>query len=1063
METFLDRYRRQMLEKTEEIEPLKAWQFQELGLQAAYQIASIQGDDALQIMQHLAQNFPMQAKTLLNVRVDESFKEEMKHNIEVLGRNLNLQPPDAALFVNGLFFDADTLDTESILDTLRNEQRSMAALHSVGIPSEISKPLLTLDLGTASKDFALDIRDSAIQWVNDIEEDATYKRWPSSVFELLRPTFPGMLRSLRKNMFNLVVIVDPVQGAGRHLLKLAESFVQHSAPVRVGIVMDFRGQDPDTKAAYDAILYAFNYLVQNKNGRDALNFLNEVYTAVGGDDKPVKRDHVRSTLKRATTLSSDQLDDILGTDSDYDYGRQLSQEFVERLGHSKSPAVLMNGVPISDALLTADDFEEAVLQEIVQQTPVLQKAVYKGELTDTDNILDYLMDQTHVMPRLHPMILNAAESVYIDLSGGKEFKDLANVKALATLANNDMSATLMPNLKYLHPRNSYDNLAGSQVHFVTLWVVADLNTSTGRTTLLSALQFVKATKGARVAFLPNTEASVVPPKENLNHLVWSAVQDKGADVLEAVIKALDSDDLSELQKLAANMLSASSLHLKMIRVYAQRVLKMKNQESGVVLNGRVLGPLASSDSFSVADYGLMERFVNFQYGEKVRKVLKDPSVQGEVTSDQLVKMISVLVPRENTKNRFAIPTELKDEQSVLRLQPKRANEPFFDIVAVLDPASRAAQKITPLLSMLRSVLNCDMKVFLCAVDKHSDMPVKNFYRFVIDTELRFNKEGQMEKGPIAKFTGLPASSLLTQNLAIPDNWMVEVVNSVYDLDNIKLSEINGPVHSNFELEHLILEGHCFDASTGSPPRGLQFTLGTKNNPLLVDTIVMSNLGYFQLKANPGAWVLRLRHGKSAEIYDVNSVEGKNAVRMGEESVIVLSSLKSNVVKVKVARKPDQQNADLLADDKDGASGIWDSIKNTVTGGGAEDEEAGGEVINIFSVASGHMYERLLRIMMLSTLKNTKTPVKFWFLKNYLSPSFIDFLPHMAKEYNFQFELVQYKWPRWLNQQTEKQRIIWGYKILFLDVLFPLGVKKIIFVDADAVRRSHKGTLDEIGF
>lgn len=276
METFLDHYRRQMLEKTGEIEPLKAWQFQELGLQAAYQIASIQGDDALQILQHLAQNFPMQAKTLLNVRVDEGFKEEMKHNIEVLGRNLNLQPPDGALFVNGLYFDAETLDTESLLDTLRNEQRSMAALHKVGIPADISKPILTLDLGTASKEFALDIRDSAIQWVNDIEQDAVYKRWPSSVFELLRPTFPGMLRSIRKNMFNLVIIFDPVQGAGRHLLKLADSFVQHSAPVRVGLVMDFRSENPDTKKTYDAILYAFNYLYQTKNGRDALSFLNEV-------------------------------------------------------------------------------------------------------------------------------------------------------------------------------------------------------------------------------------------------------------------------------------------------------------------------------------------------------------------------------------------------------------------------------------------------------------------------------------------------------------------------------------------------------------------------------------------------------------------------------------------------------------------------------------------------------------------------------------------------------------------------------------------------------------------
>jgi hypothetical protein len=46
-----------------------------------------------------------------------------------------------------------------------------------------------------------------------------------------------------------------------------------------------------------------------------------------------------------------------------------------------------------------------------------------------------------------------------------------------------------------------------------------------------------------------------------------------------------------------------------------------------------------------------------------------------------------------------------------------------------------------------------------------------------------------------------------------------------------------------------------------------------------------------------------------------------------------------------------------------------------------------ETINIFSLASGHLYERFLRIMMLSVLKNTKHNVKFWLLNNYLSPQF----------------------------------------------------------------------------
>lgn len=204
---------------------------------------------------------------------------------------------------------------------------------------------------------------------------------------------------------------------------------------------------------------------------------------------------------------------------------------------------------------------------------------------------------------------------------------------------------------------------------------------------------------------------------------------------------------------------------------------------------------------------------------------------------------------------------------------------------------------------------------------------------------------------------------------------------------------------------------------------------------------MANLGYFQLKANPGAWILKLRPGKSSDIYDISNVDGLNTIHSVEDGhvSVVINSFRSHVLKVKVLKKPDKLNVDLLGDEENGGGGIWDSITSTFTGG-ATNGEAPAETINIFSVASGHLYERLLRIMMLSVLRHTKTPVKFWFLKNYLSPQFKDFLPAMSREYKFEYELVQYKWPRWLHQQTEKQRTIWGYKILFLGKL-----SKVFFI------------------
>lgn len=67
----------------------------------------------------------------------------------------------------------------------------------------------------------------------------------------------------------------------------------------------------------------------------------------------------------------------------------------------------------------------------------------------------------------------------------------------------------------------------------------------------------------------------------------------------------------------------------------------------------------------------------------------------------------------------------------------------------------------------------------------------SFYRYVIESEPRFLPDGKALPGPYAKFAGLPASPLLTQNLQVPENWLVEVVRSVYDLDNIKLVDING--------------------------------------------------------------------------------------------------------------------------------------------------------------------------------------------------------------------------------------------------------------------------------
>ena len=46
----------------------------------------------------------------------------------------------------------------------------------------------------------------SVQFLNDLENDKKYKNWPNSVQDILRPTFPGMLRHVAKNIFHLVSV-----------------------------------------------------------------------------------------------------------------------------------------------------------------------------------------------------------------------------------------------------------------------------------------------------------------------------------------------------------------------------------------------------------------------------------------------------------------------------------------------------------------------------------------------------------------------------------------------------------------------------------------------------------------------------------------------------------------------------------------------------------------------------------------------------------------------------------------------------------------------------------------
>ena len=97
---------------------------------------------------------------------------------------------------------------------------------------------------------------------------------------------------------------------------------------------------------------------------------------------------------------------------------------------------------------------------------------------------------------------------------------------------------------------------------------------------------------------------------------------------------------------------------------------------------------------------------------------------------------------------------------------------------------------------------------------------------------------------------------------------------------------------------------------------------------------MANLGYLQLKSSPGRWLLRLRDGRSSELYDIVSIDGKET-QTDEDLPILISSFQSKIVKLRVAKKADKRDEELLQSDENNVSGVsgglWDSIASTFTG------------------------------------------------------------------------------------------------------------------------------------
>ena len=200
--------------------PLKVWELQDLSMQAAAQILSNSKLEQLNAFEEISQNFPSHARTLSRTKIPKDMKKEIKKNNDQFYGNHGITPKDAMLFINGMQYDMEYVDIFTLLDVVKSESSILDGLGKLGLKEENAAKMLSIDFSKKdSEKFGVDIRSSAVHWIKKNKKDKLYKGWPSSVQELLRPTFPGMLRSIRKNFFNVILVCDPSNKESREMIR----------------------------------------------------------------------------------------------------------------------------------------------------------------------------------------------------------------------------------------------------------------------------------------------------------------------------------------------------------------------------------------------------------------------------------------------------------------------------------------------------------------------------------------------------------------------------------------------------------------------------------------------------------------------------------------------------------------------------------------------------------------------------------------------------------------------------------------------------------------------------
>ncbi|KAK6498113.1 hypothetical protein TWF506_004353 [Arthrobotrys conoides] len=979
------------------------------------------------------------------------------------------------MFINGLALDPSEVNAANLIKLMRRERHHGLQIREVGLNQKEVHELIGHENITNAKMTPevprFDYREQegeedAIIWLNDIALDERYSHWSTSIQEILADQYNSELANVRKNIHTLVMALDFSNREDLTIITERLHFlITRDLALTIGIVPIVRN---NLGSANSRI---FRALLESYDLETAVSYIKDGLEADKHGVRYPAPEYVHHAIKGRTRVEGApevSLSAVMESKEFQDYARAAGN-WEARFGIADRPyPFFVNGL----LGYLGDDWIRTLSQTFPKDVERMQVAIEAGKLTDDDDIPEFLLDNP--LPKKSAAIFPQDSKL-----------ELFN---LADLFQSN------PEIFEKLPHFPGRLVEETETSSADVWVIGDFDTEGGYNLLAEAAKLQTSRPGISITAIstPSDKTKVQTTSALLHSLVGNTEILKNTDFLQKIIEEIKLEkDFIDLkvdgQKVFGgdaktdgwaipNKVAAEKFWREAAAV-VERKFGVKPGQKAILVNGRLVGPFEENVNWTKED---IETLVRVELQSRITPILSAAKAIGVLErlraanyKGRLTSTVTQLLEGEKTSTiggmlvRTNRAMGWKRGKTVLT-----AGDPIwstFRFVVSLDPVSEVGQKWAPILRVLMSMDGVGMFIFLNPGDNLKEVPVKRYYRHVLSSQPKFDENGAILE-PKAQFIGLPDQTLYSLSMDVPPSWLVTPSETIHDLDNIKLQTFKerfgtSDLNATYVLKNILIEGHSRDTTRNQPSSGAQLELGTPENPLMQDTIIMSNVGYFQFKSNPGHWQIRLKPGRSSDIFTVQSLgsTGFNPSSQAEDDnqEITLMSFNGVTLFPRLKRNKGYEKVDVHAPlgstdtTVEKAAGFAEGLLSKFGLGKKKDSsvvKAPAE-INIFSVASGHLYERFLNIMMVSVRRHTKHTIKFWFIENFLSPAFKDFLPIMAREYDFDYELVTFKWPGWLRSQKEKQREIWGYKILFLDVLFPLNIDKIIFVDADQIVRT----------